>query len=74
MEVVSVTHKRLGSRIKELRKIHNFTQEDLAEKVQVDRSYMGFVERGEKNPTLLTLIKIAKAFKITLSKLLDNID
>jgi transcriptional regulator with XRE-family HTH domain len=74
METVSVLHKKLGNKIKELRKLRNFTQEDLADKVQVDRSYMGFVERGEKNPTLLTLIKIAKAFKIPLAELFKDVE
>ena len=69
MQIVSTTHKNLGQRIKELRKENNMTQEDLAFKVEVDRSYMGFVERGEKNPTLSTLDKIAKALKVSLPEL-----
>lgn len=48
------------------------TQEDLAFKVGVDRSYMGFVERGEKNPTLLRLTKIAKTLKVPLSQLFNK--
>jgi len=74
MNIVSPTHKKFGDRIKELRDKHKLTQEDLADKVGVDRSYMGFLERGEKNPTLKNLIRIAKAFDITLSKLFDKID
>jgi len=69
VQIVSTTHKNLGQRIKELRKENNMTQEDLAFKVEVDRSYMGFVERGEKNPTLSTLDKIAKALKVSLPEL-----
>jgi len=49
------------------------TQEDLAFKVGVDRSYMGFVERGEKNPTLKNLINISKALKVSLSELFRSI-
>lgn len=73
MEKVSITHKKFGVRLKELRGKHNLTQEDLADKVGVDRSYMGFVERGEKNPTLGKLVLIAKAFKISLSDLFKGI-
>lgn len=73
METVSSTHKRLGNRIKQLRKERNMTQEDLAFKVNVDRSYMGFVERGEKNPTLDKLIKIAHSLGVTLSELFKSI-
>lgn len=73
MQTVSATHKKLGQRIKELRTKLNMTQEDLAFKVGVDRSYMGFVERGEKNPTLDKLIKIASTLKVSLSELFHSV-
>lgn len=73
MEALSVTHKRLGQSIKVLRKERRMTQEDLAFKVNVDRSYMGFVERGEKNPTLKILVKISKALDVSLSELFHGI-
>ena len=69
MDTISATHKRFGQRIKELRKRLGLTQEDLAFKVGVDRSYMGFVERGERNPTLSKIAKIAKTLNISLSEL-----
>jgi DNA-binding XRE family transcriptional regulator len=69
MHTLSATHIKLGQRIKQLRGSLSMTQEDLAFKVGVDRSYMGFIERGEKNPTLSTLIKIAKSLKIPLAEL-----
>lgn len=71
MQALSATHRKLGEKIKILRKEVSYTQEDLAFKVKVDRSYMGFVERGEKNPTLTTLIKIARALKISLKELFE---
>jgi transcriptional regulator with XRE-family HTH domain len=71
MQVLSPTHKKLGERIRILRKDLKMTQEDLAFKVEVDRSYMGFVERGEKNPTLSTLMRIAKALRIPLKELFE---
>lgn len=70
---VSVGHKKFGQQIQKLRKEKNLTQEDLAEHVGVDRSYMGFVERGERNPTLDKIIKIAKALKVTLSELFASV-
>ena len=69
MKPISFTHKKLGKSIKKFRQKLNMTQEDLAFKVGVDRSYMGFVERGERNPTLDKLKKIAQALQISLSKL-----
>ena len=79
MKTVSLTHKKFGERLKELREKkgkkenRNFTQEDLAELVEVDRSYIGFLERGEKNPTLKKLEKIARTFDMTLSELFKGI-
>lgn len=49
------------------------TQEDLAFKIGVDRSYMGFVERGERNPTFAKIIKIAKVLNTSLSELFKSI-
>ncbi|KKR81281.1 MAG: Transcriptional regulator Cro/CI family [Candidatus Daviesbacteria bacterium GW2011_GWA1_41_61] len=70
---VSSIHVKFGKRVQELRKQKGLTQEDLADLVSVDRSYMGFVERGERNPTLDKLVKIAKALKITLSELFQGV-
>jgi DNA-binding XRE family transcriptional regulator len=71
MKAISPTHVKLGQKIKQLRSKLLLTQEELAFKVGVDRSYMGFVERGEKNPTLFTMLKIARALKVPLKELFD---
>lgn len=73
MKVVSTTHKKFGKRIKQLRAERGITQEGLAAKIDVDRSYVGFLERGERNPTLDKIVKIAKALNVNASELLDNI-
>jgi transcriptional regulator with XRE-family HTH domain len=73
MKPLSLTHKRLGRRIKTLRKELGLTQEDLSFEVGVNRSYMGFIERGERNPSLAMLKKIAKALKISLSVLFQSV-
>lgn len=70
---VSSTHTKFGKRIQQLRKERKMTQEDLADLIGVDRSYMGFVERGERNPTLDKIIKIAKSFKVNLSELFAGV-
>jgi len=72
-KTLSRGHKLFGLRVKELRVEREITQEDLAFKIGVDRSYMGFVERGERNPTLGKIIKIAKALDISLSELFRGI-
>ena len=73
MKPLSLTHKRLGRRIKTLRKELGLTQEDLAFEVGVNRSYMGFIERGERNPSLAMLKKIAKALEVSLSVLFQSV-
>jgi len=53
--------KRLGTRIREKRKTLGWTQEDLASSAQIDRSYIGGVERGERNLTFSVLCQISIA-------------
>jgi len=50
---------RLGDQIRELRKVKGITQEQLALDAGADRSYVGGIERGERNVSILTLVKIA---------------
>jgi len=59
----------LGKVIRELRAKKGFSQEAFADKVDLDRSYMGRIERGENNPTVLTLYRIARALGVSPSKL-----
>jgi transcriptional regulator with XRE-family HTH domain len=50
-----------GKRVRELRKAKKLSQLQLADKVGVDRSYVGLLERGERNPSLEVIAEIAKA-------------
>ena len=56
--------KKLGARIRQLRKIKGWTQEKLAEKAGMDYKYLGTIERGEKNLTLTNIEKIAKGLGV----------
>lgn len=60
---------KLGMRIRELRKDKGFSQENFAAEVGLDRTYMGSVERGERNIAALNLIKIAKTLKVEVGAL-----
>ena len=60
----------LGAAVKTSRIALGLSQEALAEEAEFDRSYMGGVERGEHNLTLMGLTKIAKALDIKPSALL----
>ena len=60
---------KLGKRIRELRKEKGFSQESFAYEVGLDRTYMGSVERGERNIAALNLIRIAKTLKVEVGSL-----
>ena len=59
----------LGSRIRQRRKTIGWTQEDLADKAQIDRSYIGGVERGERNITFTMLCQICTALECDVAAL-----
>ncbi len=44
--------KKFGQQVKNLRKENGFSQEEFAEKLNIHRTYISFIERGEKNPSL----------------------
>lgn len=58
-----------GERVRELRSERGFTQEAFAAHVHIDRGYIGAVERGERNVSLLTVEKIANALDIEIRDL-----
>lgn len=61
--------RSLGSRIRELRSEHGWTQEQFAEFCGVHRTYMGHVERGEKNVSLSTVLRVANALGVRVAEL-----
>lgn len=62
----------LGSAIRRVRLSKGISQEKLALLAEVDRSYVGRVERGDNNVAILTLSKLALAMDITLTKLMQE--
>ncbi|MEK5181136.1 helix-turn-helix transcriptional regulator [Paenibacillus odorifer] len=64
----------IGENIRVLRLKNGFSQEQLALNAGVNTSYIGQIERGEKNPTIKTLEKISKALEIALIDLLFLVD
>lgn len=67
------TLRQLGLNIQLERKKHSLSQEKLAELASVHRTYVGMVERGEKNISVLSLQKIANALNVPLTKLMENL-
>lgn len=66
--------KILGKRIRNYRMQLDLSQEKLAEKASCHPTYIGQIERGEKNPTIESIEKITKALGISLSELFEKID
>jgi transcriptional regulator with XRE-family HTH domain len=62
----------LGSAIRDTRLSKGISQEKLALMADVDRSYVGRVERGDNNAALLTLVRIANALNMSVAKLLQR--
>lgn len=60
----------LGQRIRELRTKSGLSQEKLAFTCDLDRTYIGSVERGERNVSIINLQKIAKSLNVELHELL----
>lgn len=60
----------LGQIIREKREALGLTQIEVAEKAGLDRNYIGMVERGERNPSYLSLIKIAKGLNMNVDQLI----
>jgi transcriptional regulator with XRE-family HTH domain len=63
----------LGRNIRRLRRRRGLTQEELAFEAGIDLTYMGGIERGKRNPSLLVLVRIAKALAVPLAKLVSGI-
>lgn len=58
-----------GTAVRFVRERNNFSQEDLAERSGLDRTYISGIERGVRNPTLLVICKLANALNVTLGEL-----
>ena len=62
----------IGKRIRDLRKQRGFSQEELGWKAELHFTYIGAVERGEKNCSIITLEKIAKGLEVDIKDLFDT--
>lgn len=61
---------QFGSRVKELRTKNKLTQEQFAQKTGLHKNYIGMVERGERNPSLINIQIIANGLNVTISELM----
>lgn len=66
--------KKLGQQIAELRIKKGLTQEQLADAIEVHRTYIGFIEQGKRNPVIWNLYRISKVLKISLQELFSGLE
>jgi transcriptional regulator with XRE-family HTH domain len=62
-----------GEGLRKLRANVGLSQEELAERAGIDRSYLGAIERGEHNLALINIVKIAHALKLNPHELLETL-
>lgn len=61
-----------GKRVRQLRKESSLSQEQLAERTGFHRTYIGMVERGERNPALVNIKVFADSLNVSLSTLFND--
>ena len=61
--------KQFGKKVRELRAESGYSQEGFAFECNLHRTYIGCIERGEKNITIVNIEKIAKALKLEIAQL-----
>ncbi len=61
---------KLGKIVRAKRTERNLTQTELSIRAKVDRNYIGMLERGERNPSYLSLLKIANGLELSINELL----
>ena len=64
MSELSRTHKQIGQRIRRARMSAGISQEDLAYKLNISATFMGSLERGERNLTVTRMLKIGQALRV----------
>ena len=65
--------EKFGSRVRELRTEQGYSQEQFAAECELDRSYVGGIERGERNIALRNIERIADTLGITIAELMDGL-
>ncbi|MBO6621365.1 MAG: helix-turn-helix transcriptional regulator [Balneola sp.] len=64
---------KFGDKVREIRKEKDLSQEELAHKADLHRTYIGMIERAEKNITLINIEKIANALEISIKDLFNEL-
>lgn len=65
--------RNVGARVRQCREDKQWTQEDLAESAELDRSYIAGIEAGLRNPSIRAVSKIARGLGLSMSELLQTV-
>ena len=65
---------RFGKTLRELRTERGLSQDELAARAGLDRNYIGMIERGERNPAIVNVVKIAEALDVPPSEMFRSFD
>ncbi len=65
---------KFGNKVKQYREEQELSQEQLADIANLHRTYIGMIERAEKNITLGSMLKISKALKVSINDLVNGLD
>jgi len=65
---------KFGKSVRKFREEKSWTQEELADNANLHRTYIGMIERAEKNITLINIKKISDALDVPINKLVETID
>ena len=63
---------QFGQLVRRLREAAGLSQEDFAARAGVHRTYIGGIERGERNPTLTTIYRLARALRVSPARLFEE--
>ena len=74
MPVRDKTLSKFGRNVARIRDARGFSQDKLAEKADLDRTYISGIERGVRNPGIKTVIRIAKALNASIGDLCKGVD
>jgi DNA-binding XRE family transcriptional regulator len=66
---MATTQEKQGRKVQKLRKSLGYTQEELAEKLNISRTHMGHIEQGRKSPSIKLMDKLARVLKVKVPDL-----
>ncbi len=69
--ILGMTNQELGENIRKIRELKGFSQQNLADEINVDQKTISRIEKGELSPKFETLVAISKALSVSLSQLLS---